>query len=183
MCEERNEKGTLCAAHFWNINHFQDHLRNEHRWNDYEKIRAVKTTSKLGRLGFGSFWCGFCRKRIDFENDHQDVPIQNQRMRFNHIEVEHFKKGQKIWDWIPAEAAAAQLKNPGQGRTMNDDDSISSDESQGTRLSGDTLVQRASQSAAQSDVKSVDPRQLQAEVPRHRVDVFLICVSYPYPRI
>jgi hypothetical protein len=168
VCEERDEQGIQCAAYFCGKPDGQvhAHLRETHKYDNEERVLAAANAWTMMRLGVGAFWCGFCKKRIECESDRENAN-RSQMVRFNHIETEHFKKDQTIGSWVPAEKLASHLRGLLSDRIPNDDESVSSNESQGTRLSGDTLVQRGSgsQSLSQSGPKIVDPRQL-AKSPR-----------------
>lgn len=58
-------------------------------------MRSSLNAARLDLAGQSQFWCGFCNEMI---------PLQSQGSaaldeRFNHIDVEHFKKGEKGQDW------------------------------------------------------------------------------------
>ena len=51
----------------------------------------------MGRNGQLSFWCGFCRQILTLHK--KDLEAWDER--FDHIDDQHFKKGEKIGKWYP----------------------------------------------------------------------------------
>ncbi|EEP76650.1 predicted protein [Uncinocarpus reesii 1704] len=85
-----------CARQFFRSEQFANHLRKDHELGE-SRIRTCLRINKIGRNGQGQFWCGFCRKLVQLKSEGLDA-FQD---RFNHIDAEHFKKGQNIEDWLP----------------------------------------------------------------------------------
>lgn len=52
-------------------------------------------TNRLDLAGQSQFWCGFCNHTVPLLN-HGPAACDE---RFNHIDVEHFRKGEKGQDW------------------------------------------------------------------------------------
>ena len=73
------------------------HLRSKHHYQEPEISRRCE----LGRVGNNyqtSYWCGFCRKIIR-QAEKRGSEAQNER--YDHIDDCHFKKGQRVDEWLP----------------------------------------------------------------------------------
>lgn len=71
--------------------------------------------SRLDLAGQSQFWCGFCSRNVSL----RDCGGAALDERFNHIDVEHFKKGDRGRDWcLPGPGAEAGVGGKGvaQGR-------------------------------------------------------------------
>src|SRR5205085_4765051 len=66
-------------------------------------------------------WCGFCRKLISLKN--QGLEAWDER--FDHIDTEHFRKGQKITNWLPP--SGHRTKEPGDNSTSSESTSQEDD--------------------------------------------------------
>lgn len=84
-----------CARLFYRQETYVQHLTSLHSIKD-EEIKPLLLKNRLGRNGQSQFWCGFCRKIIPLEQ--QGLEAWNER--FNHIDVEHFKTGERIGSWV-----------------------------------------------------------------------------------
>lgn len=51
--------------------------------------------NRLDFAGQSDFWCGFCNHRVPLRS-HGPAALDE---RFNHIDIEHFKKGERGQDW------------------------------------------------------------------------------------
>ncbi|KAJ9249734.1 hypothetical protein DTO207G8_6521 [Paecilomyces variotii] len=84
-----------CARLFYRQETYVQHLTSLHSIKD-EEIKPLLLKNRLGRNGQSQFWCGFCRKIIPLEQ--QGLEAWNER--FNHIDIEHFKSGERIGSWV-----------------------------------------------------------------------------------
>ncbi|WEW58484.1 hypothetical protein PRK78_003952 [Emydomyces testavorans] len=84
-----------CAREYHRAEHFINHLRKDHELSE-GRIKTCLRTNKLGRNAQGQFWCGFCRQLVKLKSE----GLGAWKERFNHIDTEHFKKGQSIGDWL-----------------------------------------------------------------------------------
>ena len=99
-CNEVNPRSQInqCAKIFYRREQFQTHLKETHLIKDDEKIREHCKRHRIGRNGQSGFWCGFCKKIVTLK--HKGLEAWDER--FNHIDKEHFKLGQRIDDhWYP----------------------------------------------------------------------------------
>ncbi|KAL2814779.1 hypothetical protein BJX63DRAFT_420650 [Aspergillus granulosus] len=87
---------TLCARMFNRQEAYVQHLQKQHQVDDEEEVQTLVCKNRLGWNGEPQFWCGFCRDIIQLRGD--GLAAWNQR--FNHIDIEHFKKGERIDDWF-----------------------------------------------------------------------------------
>lgn len=86
-----------CAKVVHRREQFQDHLKEHHRIDDEDYIRAQTKRSRIGRNGQSGFWCGFCREIITLKKRGLEAWDE----RFSHIDDLHFKKGETIVSWLP----------------------------------------------------------------------------------
>ena len=78
------------------------HLYEAHGLGVPEKEDYVKEQCKkrrIGRNGQCGFWCGFCQTVVRLEK--QGIEAWDER--FNHIDDQHFKKGNRVEYWVPLE--------------------------------------------------------------------------------
>ncbi|EAS36865.3 uncharacterized protein CIMG_02219 [Coccidioides immitis RS] len=98
-CQEPEVQESLdtreCARQFFRSGQFASHLRNDHGLDECRIWKCLRT-NRIGRNGQGRFWCGFCRKLVESEPRGSNA----WKDRINHIDVEHFRKGQSIEDWL-----------------------------------------------------------------------------------
>jgi len=87
-----------CARLFYRQEMYIQHLRKNHDI-DGDAAKSHLRKNQIGRNAQYQFWCGFCRKIIPSRNRGLD----SWNERFSHIDIEHFKKGERIEDWLPAE--------------------------------------------------------------------------------
>ena len=76
------------------------HLHEEHDLQGDQNKEYVKDQCKkrrVGRNGQCGFWCGFCQTVVQLEKTETDAWDE----RFNHIDNEHFKKGERVDNWVP----------------------------------------------------------------------------------
>ncbi|KAH8433645.1 putative C2H2 finger domain protein [Aspergillus melleus] len=93
--------GLQCARLFYRQEIYIQHLKGHHHAGD-DDVRAAIHKNCIGQSdqsqlnGQSQFWCGFCRNIVPLMD--QGLAAWNER--FNHIDSEHFKKGQRIGDWL-----------------------------------------------------------------------------------
>ncbi|KAJ6145251.1 hypothetical protein N7470_009146 [Penicillium chermesinum] len=84
-----------CGTVFYQLDMYARHLSQQHNYTNDQIATAVPS----GRLGIAAnedhFWCGFCRKHISISNSASSL-----NERFNHIDIEHFKKGERGDSWV-----------------------------------------------------------------------------------
>ncbi|KAI9934428.1 hypothetical protein ASPWEDRAFT_175157 [Aspergillus wentii DTO 134E9] len=85
-----------CARLFYRQEIYVQHLRKHHQVSE-DEVQTGLSRNRIGRNGQSQFWCGFCRGIIPLKT--QGLAAWNER--FNHIDTEHFKKGERIGDWLP----------------------------------------------------------------------------------
>ncbi|KAE8348100.1 hypothetical protein BDV28DRAFT_112961 [Aspergillus coremiiformis] len=84
-----------CARLFYRQEIYVQHLRKHHQVEE-EEVQTSLSKNSIGQDGQSQFWCGFCRNIIPLKN--QGLAAWNER--FNHIDTEHFKNGERIDDWL-----------------------------------------------------------------------------------
>lgn len=102
-CSLPRRRHAECAALFFQEEDFVKHLTEDHGYVNRHALREQVGKSRIGVYEHKSrfqfyYWCGFCRE-IRFI----DKPgVEAYKERFDHIETEHFQKGQNIKQWFPA---------------------------------------------------------------------------------
>ncbi|KAL2854307.1 hypothetical protein BJY01DRAFT_44780 [Aspergillus pseudoustus] len=91
-----SQQGTLCARMFNRQETYAQHLKTQHHVHDDAGVQAAICKNRIGWGGEPQFWCGFCRDIIHVQGE--GLAAWNQR--FNHIDIEHYKKGERIDDWF-----------------------------------------------------------------------------------
>ncbi|KAI4223114.1 MAG: hypothetical protein LQ349_007492, partial [Xanthoria aureola] len=124
-CHEYSKSSAIgqCASIFYRREQFQGHLRDKHHIHDDEYIQAQCKRHRIGRNGQGKFWCGFCQEIVELKKKGLDAWEE----RFGHIDNQHYKKGQTIYDWVPLDGHVAKgLMDKGDylecGANNDDDD-------------------------------------------------------------
>ncbi|EAU38687.1 predicted protein [Aspergillus terreus NIH2624] len=84
-----------CARLFYRQEVYVQHLKKHHQADD-GVVREALYKNRMGRNGQSRFWCGFCRDIVPLKT--QGIDAWNER--FNHIDAEHFKRGERIGDWL-----------------------------------------------------------------------------------
>lgn len=98
---DTTQGGLQCARLFYRQEVYTQHLKRHHHAGD-EDVRAAIYKNCIGPNGqsqlhgLSQFWCGFCRDIVPLES--QGLAAWNER--FNHIDIQHFKKGERIGDWL-----------------------------------------------------------------------------------
>lgn len=75
---------------------FALHLSQQHRQPKAQATKYIQSNRLDIAAGQNQFWCGFCRNNIPFE--HQTSQPLNER--FDHIDMEHFRKGERGAEWV-----------------------------------------------------------------------------------
>ncbi|KAJ0421033.1 hypothetical protein BJY00DRAFT_312452 [Aspergillus carlsbadensis] len=88
------QDGVSCARIFNRQEAYAQHLKKQHQADDDGKVQA--SVCKNGLDWNGKFWCGFCRDIIHVRGE--GLVALNQR--FNHIDIEHYQKGERIDNWF-----------------------------------------------------------------------------------
>ncbi|KAI4278719.1 MAG: hypothetical protein LQ337_000828 [Flavoplaca oasis] len=98
-CHEDSKSSPIgqCASIFYRREQFQGHLREKHHIKDDQYIQTQCKRHRIGRNGQGKFWCGFCREIVELKTKGLDAWEE----RFRHIDDQHYKQGQTIYDWVP----------------------------------------------------------------------------------
>ena len=103
--------GVQCGRLYYRRELFVDHLYEEHNLRGDKHKDHVKDQCKkrrVGRNGQCGFWCGFCKTVVQLEKKEIDAWDE----RFNHIDNEHFKKGDRVETWMPL-AGEVPRRGPG----------------------------------------------------------------------
>lgn len=85
-----------CARLFDQQGIYVQHLREQH-CVDEDVVQMAMKNSYLDPNGQEQYWCGFCQDIISLRS--RGLAARNER--FNHIDSQHIKKGQRIGDWLP----------------------------------------------------------------------------------
>ncbi|KAH3200109.1 hypothetical protein KXW44_009296 [Aspergillus fumigatus] len=88
-------KGKRYARWYYRQEVFVQHLKTHHHV-DNEGARVAVANNLVGENGQSRFWCGFCREIIPLHSQGREAWNE----RFDHIDFEHFRRGQRIEDWV-----------------------------------------------------------------------------------
>lgn len=105
-CTQRDTTGLECARLFYRQEMYVQHLSKDHKIENRKDIDTFIRKNRIGRNGQSQFWCGFCKMIIPLKQ--QGLEAWNER--FNHIDTEHFKNGERIGDWLPPEGHLTKEK-------------------------------------------------------------------------
>lgn len=89
-----SSKDASCGRIFYREETYTQHLTQQHRIPKNRLPSALAAT----RLDLGDqrqFWCGLCSQWVSLQS-HGPSALDE---RFNHIDTEHFKKGERGCDW------------------------------------------------------------------------------------
>jgi hypothetical protein len=86
-------KSATCGRLFGRVESYTQHVR-EHGIHEYG-VAACASKNRLDLADGSQFWCGFCDRRIPLRSE--DAAALDER--FNHIDREHFRKGERGQDW------------------------------------------------------------------------------------
>ncbi|EAW15108.1 putative C2H2 finger domain protein [Aspergillus clavatus NRRL 1] len=84
-----------CARLFYRSEIYMQHLQKYHHVDD-EEVQNAMYKNRIDLNGQSRFWCGFCKEIIPLRS--QGLAAWNER--FNHIDVQHFRRGERIGDWL-----------------------------------------------------------------------------------
>ncbi|KAJ5177517.1 Zinc finger C2H2 [Penicillium coprophilum] len=94
FCTEHDvQTGASCERLFYRPETYTHHL-HQHGVHEYQ-VAASTGNNRLDLAGQSHFWCGFCNCRVPLRNHGPEASDE----RFNHIDIEHFKKGERGQDW------------------------------------------------------------------------------------
>ncbi|KAK9860302.1 zinc finger protein [Penicillium brevicompactum] len=113
ISQHLNVPSWLCTAHdltkgpcerlFYRPDIYMQHL-HQHGMLDHQI--AAATNNRLDLNGQSDFWCGFCNRRVGLKS--QGAAALDER--FNHIDIEHFKKGERGQDWASPSVGTTDAK-------------------------------------------------------------------------
>ncbi|CAI7611980.1 unnamed protein product [Penicillium glandicola] len=94
FCTEHDvQTSAPCDRPFYRPETYIHHL-HQHGMQEYQ-VTASVGNNRLDLAGQSDFWCGFCNHRVPLKSDEPEALDE----RFNHIDIEHFKKGERGQDW------------------------------------------------------------------------------------
>lgn len=158
-CPE-SAKGTpddRCGYVAYNQRTFVDHLKKNHSITDAISQDEYKQNCRIGRSGNTRFWCGFCREILPVR-----VHILGQAAwdeRFNHIDSEHYKHGQRIDDWLCIETK--QLK--GEAESAGRRSSMPVTEVSDVRMEGDEEASDEGDASQPFEIEPMSSDMMQSE--------------------
>ncbi|KAJ5820551.1 hypothetical protein N7474_006142 [Penicillium riverlandense] len=104
---EMNQPSTENIKNAMNQDSYMQHLRQQHGVPE-AGIRTSVCSTRLDMASQSEFWCGFCNHAISLRNDSQAAWDE----RLDHIDSEHFKKGERGQGWSFPSVSAIFLLNP-----------------------------------------------------------------------
>lgn len=78
-------------------------------------IKTVRNANQLGQNGQLRFWCGFCQKVLPVQGrdiQGRDIDTAAWDERLEHIDSQHFKKGQRKNEWLAPPGHPVQKQDP-----------------------------------------------------------------------
>lgn len=103
LCTVPDSTKGSCERLFYRPDIYAQHLR-QHGMQEYQIASA--TNNRLDLNGQSDFWCGFCNRRVMLKS-HGAAALDE---RFNHIDIEHFKKGERGQDWASPSGEMVDVK-------------------------------------------------------------------------
>ena len=89
-----------CGELFHRIEVFKQHLKDEHKFSEEERLEEEVRNCRIGKNYQGQFWCGFCEEIIKLKEKRNAAWDE----RFDHID-KHFNKDKRgIEQWFCVEA-------------------------------------------------------------------------------
>lgn len=105
-----------CARQFNRRDIYVQHLREQHEVESEEVVQTSVNKNRLGGNCQPQFWCGFCRLILPTYS--RGLAAWNERC--NHIDSQHFKKGERFGDWLPP--SSHLTKRDLEMESLSDDD-------------------------------------------------------------
>ncbi|KAJ5915391.1 hypothetical protein N7466_011324 [Penicillium verhagenii] len=87
-------KGESCGRIFYREETYTQHLIQQHRIPK-PRLKSSLSSTRLDLADQSHFWCGLCTRAIPLQSNGAAALDE----RFNHIDTEHFKKGERGHDW------------------------------------------------------------------------------------
>ena len=186
-CHEPDASSILnqCAKIFYRREKFTQHLKHDHpKMSDHYINKEVRRT-RIGRNGQYQFWCGFCRKIIGLKSKGLEAWDE----RFNHVDDEHFKRGQRISDWVPIDGHGpkgsqpedtTQARSPCSEPDEEDDDSGEAEAETCQESAAPTApdeVHVSKRTAAPSDGRAHPSKKVRTERDHTEREPYRYCVS------
>ncbi|KAJ5658119.1 uncharacterized protein N7484_001768 [Penicillium longicatenatum] len=93
-----HSKGESCGRIFYRQETYTQHLTQQHRIPK-TRLKASLSATRLDLADQSHFWCGLCSRTVPLQSTGSTALDE----RFNHIDIEHFKKGERGHDWVSPE--------------------------------------------------------------------------------
>lgn len=90
------DSSASCGRIFYREETYIQHLTQSHRIAK-TKLKSTLNATRLDLADSRQFWCGFCNRVIVLSPGLSGPAALDER--FNHIDIEHFKKGERGGDW------------------------------------------------------------------------------------
>ncbi|KAJ6013994.1 hypothetical protein N7540_008585 [Penicillium herquei] len=87
-------KNASCGRIFYREETYTQHLTQSHHIHK-TRLKPALASTRLDLADQSQFWCGLCRRSIPLQANGPSALDE----RFNHIDTEHFKKGERGSDW------------------------------------------------------------------------------------
>ncbi|KAJ5577826.1 uncharacterized protein N7459_006790 [Penicillium hispanicum] len=109
-----SQTGASCGRIFYREETYTQHLGQHHGLFNNGLINTLNS-SRLDIADQSGFWCGFCSRTIPLRN-HGPAALDE---RFNHIDIEHFKKSERGRDWRFPSLAEREVLHGGGYSSVN----------------------------------------------------------------
>ncbi|KAL2824518.1 hypothetical protein BDW59DRAFT_162405 [Aspergillus cavernicola] len=162
---ETTQEGTLCARMFNSQESYTQHLKKHHQVTN-DEIETSICKNRLGWNGEPQFWCGFCRDIIHLRGDGHAAWNQ----RFNHIDIEHFKKGERIDDWLLPSGHVTKGRERKDAQAMelehdDDDDDDDDDDGESEPIIDNSDAESACSSHSEHELTHEDVMAVEQDLP------------------
>ncbi|KAJ5903783.1 Zinc finger C2H2 [Penicillium tannophilum] len=108
-----HSKGESCGRIFYRQETYSQHLTQQHRIPKI-RLRTSLSATRLDLAEQSHFWCGLCSRTIPLQSTGSTALDE----RFNHIDIEHFKKGERGHNWVFPEFRESAVL-PGAGSSVS----------------------------------------------------------------